>query len=83
MYVSERDDSAAATVDLMTSEDDYDHSATYFVPDRDCADDTTNRAVDTLPRNLVLAPSKVNPNVSCDVTKLSYVNYVLYAMFYN
>ena len=76
MYVSERDDSAAATVDLMTSEDDYDHSATFFVPDRDCADDTSNRAVDTLPRNLILAPSKLNPNVSCDVTKIFYANYV-------
>ena len=38
--------------------------ATYFVPDRPCAGDTSNRAAASLPRNLTLKPSRTLKHVS-------------------
>lgn len=66
-------------VDVETEvEEDINRSATNFVHDHKCADETTNRARDTLPRNLMLAPSRINHGVSerriwlpSRVTKLS------------
>ncbi|CAH1799814.1 unnamed protein product [Owenia fusiformis] len=44
-------------------EKDFDKVCTYIVPDRPCQDGRSDRAEASLPRNLLLKPSKTLPNV--------------------
>ena len=48
----------------QVGEEQFDQMATYFVPDRACDEDTKNRALNSLPRNLTLKPSQTLSDVS-------------------
>ncbi len=63
-------------------EEDFDRLATYFVPDRPCAENTSNRAEASLPRNLQLKPSHTLKDVS-QVSIEILANFNIFACFFN